>query len=240
MRPVKVTAWLSSPLCGHPPMLDSLLERYMNRHMSAIVASTNGARHARYEHGGYRLVPIPIARQRLGSWLIPLASSPILGAVIDQDVGWVTKMLRADASLTYERRKIPLTNGPFKAYRLPRRIRLVDRVVWFAMAQSDSSAHKSPMSRLRQTLRKIPALGEDVNIGYGNVLRWEVEPHGHDWSWFAPHPSGWQVLMRPLPIGDWIPPGLLGAQPWYGRPCGPYWESGDSGNSGGGKMVRPC
>ncbi len=235
MRSAKVTAWLSSPLCGNPPMLDSLLEWAMGLHMSAIVRSSNGDRHARREHGGHRLIPIPIERVRLGPWLIPRASSPIFAAT-EETVGHVNKRPEFDPAMLDPKalRQVPVASGPYKGYRLPRRVRLVDRVVWFAVAVPRCGKSGGAASHLRSRLKDVRAIGEDTNVGYGQVQRWEVEPVEHDWSWYADAPDG-PVLMRPLPVGEWLPDGLRGSRRSFGRPCGPYFDRVNAC-----EVVTPC
>src|SRR5690606_5223352 len=148
----------------------------------SIMASKNGERHSRFEHVGHRLIPIPIWRERLGPWLVPHASSPIF-VTKTETVGYVNKL--PDFAGGYVKpgalRKVEAASGPFKSYRLPRRLRVVDRIVWFAVARSDSSKGRNRgrgghMSRLRSRLKKIYAIGEDCNIGYGAVDHWDIEP----------------------------------------------------------------
>ncbi len=242
-QPVKVTAWLCSPLAGEPPMLDGLLEFYMLRHMPRIKETSGGHRHMHRSFGGYNCVPIPIARDMVGGWLIPRCSSPIIPTPDSEYTQKFARPMVVDSSLIAERKKLNTSSGPNKSCLLPLRCRLVDRIVWFAVAEHDSSRGRndvrkrgsgSPAARLRHRLKKIGCVGSKVAHGYGEVERWEVDPIDDDWSWFAPSEDG-AVLMRPLPIGDWLPDNLCGSRLDFDRPCGPYHDK-----SHACEVVKPC
>jgi hypothetical protein len=221
-------------------MIDSVLEWVMGIKMGSIMKSRNGERHARFENAGKRLVPIPIWRERIGDWLVPHASSPIFISS-GEYTGHCNKRPDFDRPEVSREslRRVDVAGGSFKAYRLPRRIRVVAKVVWFAVAKGDASKTSRTSSgghvaRLRSRLKGVTAIGEDTNVGYGSVSNWEIEPIDKDMSWFAPNDYG-SVLMRPMPIGNWLPENLIGFQAWHGRPVGPYWDKTTAV-----EIVRPC
>lgn len=245
-EPVKVTAWLSSPLAGEPPMLDGLLEFLMLRHMPRIKETRGGHRHMHHTNGGYPIVPIPIARDPLGDWLIPRCSSPIIPTPSNEWSQRYARPMVTDDSLIGDRKKINTSSGPNKSCLLPVRARLIDRVVWFALAEYDGSKSGTrrdgakrtgggrPSTRVRHRLKKLTAIGGKCAHGYGDVDRWEVDVVDDDWSWFAPSDDG-PVLMRPLPIGDWIPDDTQGARADFDRPCGPYHDKAHAC-----EVFKPC
>lgn len=215
MRPLRITATLSAPLAGDAPMLDALMEFAMSRHLgqSFGLSHANGPGRAEYQPG---LIPVPIARRRVKGfpWPIALASSPIYSSRTD-GVEHFARRFDVDPSLIREdgRRVYQTQSGEFKSYRLPLRLRLCDRVVWFAVGDRKEVRHK---------LKSIRAIGKKISIGYGTVKGWTVEDAADDYSWFAPSDAG-TVLMRPLPTGPHLPHDLVGFRPWYGGIVPPYW-----------------
>lgn len=233
-QPVKVTAWLSSPLAGSPPYLDSLLEWVMSFHLPSIESSSNGARHrvSRRPRGTYILredigkIPLPIRRERFGGLPIPRCSAPILGDVLNDKHDRISKtLIHSCTDLCFEDRVLAQGGGEYKSYHLPLRVRLVDRVVWFA---------EGDPRRIKQRCRAVPAIGKKVSIGYGRVAEWQVERIEEPLSWYAQTESG-TVLMRVLPLCDQLPAELIGYREWYGGCCPPYWQA-DLYR----KCVQPC
>lgn len=228
LRPVKVTAVLSTPIASDPPMLDSLCELAMCGKMRSVIETDRTGRHSfplipagqevPIEHLGK--IPIPIHRERIDGLPIPLCSSPILPRPESDTHGHFHSKFEVEKAYLLkpkERTKIAASGGRFKSFRLPLRLRVVDRIVWFA-------AIKSEPSRLRCLLRKhILAIGKKTTFGYGRVREWIVEPCESDTSWFADSEAG-PVLMRPLPLGDHLPHDLIGSRIDFGAVCGPYWQ----------------
>jgi hypothetical protein len=123
------------------------------------------------------------------------------------------------------RRVFQAGGGEFKGYRLPLRVRAVDRIAWFCVGRGDRNANGrngGGAKEIRRLLREVHAVGKKTGIGYGRVREWAVEPVGEDWSWFAPSDAG-PVLMRPMPACAALPDGLQGFRRWFGAPVPPYW-----------------
>ena len=229
MRPLKVTCYLNSPLASEPPRLDALLEWVMSLKMRTVMESTHGNRHitgtvkARGMPVTPGAIPIPLERRLVDGyqWPIPLCSDPIIGSAID-GVEHFAKRYSAEKSgmlAPSERRIITVSSGPLKSYRLPLRMRPVDRIVWFCGGRTGDRA---PGSGVRKLLRKVFAVGKKTSFGFGQVARWEVELIEDDLSWFAPSESG-TVLMRTLPASARLPKDLVGFKVADGAPVAPYW-----------------
>lgn len=222
MRPLKVTVVLSSALANDPPHLDSLLERLEGERRG----NQDGVSRARpAPEPGW--CDLPLARERLGGFLVARASSPIFTAGTDA-VGYVAKRFpadRADLLAPGHPVSVAVNNGTYKGYRLPVRRRDAGRVVWFCVGDADG---------LRAALAELTGLGSRRGIGAGAVAWIEVEPIKADWSWFAPSEAG-PVLMRPLPVGPWLPEDLVGARRDFGACAAPYWHG-----SRYGEIVTPC
>jgi hypothetical protein len=229
MRPLKVTCWLNSPLAGDPPRLDALLEWVMSCKMRSVLESSNGARHATgtVKACGVPVVPgaipIPLERRRVEGyqWMIPACSDPIIAGAIDGVEHFAKRFSTENSSILAEseRRIIVVSSGPLKSYRLPLRMRPVDRIVWFCAGRSGDRA---PGCEVRKLLRKVFAVGKKTSFGFGQIARWEVELIDEDWSWFAPSEAG-TVLMRTLPASARLPRDLTGFKCAEGAPVAPYW-----------------
>jgi hypothetical protein len=215
VTPVLVTARLAGELAGEPPQLDALLIAARCRfHPSA------GA-HERYDPAPpmNKLPPCGIEREWLGDWLVHRCSSPIVDAPLSdrhERIGQHFPRERATLLAASEQGTIATTNGAQKSMYLPVRKRLIMRVAWFALV------HHTAEFR-RDLKRSVKHLGQDRSRGNGRVAEWTVEIVEADYSWFAPHPQG-TVLMRQLPVGDWLPADLVGAFQEYDACTPPYWH----------------
>lgn len=206
-----VIAHLASPLAGDAPMLDGLLEFEMaqrqglaNKIRRDQPAPPIGAIH------------IPMLIQRLGVWPVPCSSSPIYAAENDRHE-FVAKRLAVEFSeeLAPENRNVvAMGNSVFKSYRIPLRIRSIKQVAWFCQG------HRGPILKL---LKSVKAIGKKRSVGYGRIREWTAEEVPGELHWYAPHESG-QVLMRPLPIGPWLPRELLGFKVDFAGVIAPYWH----------------
>lgn len=233
MRPLKVTCWLNSPLAGDPPRLDALLEWVMSLKLRTVVESSNGEHHRtglpKYRGEPVRpgAIPIPIERRRVSGYPhpIPLCSDPIMSETPVDGVEYFAKRYSAEKSALLaesERRVIAVSTGPFKSYRLPLRIRPVDRIAWFCMGRDRSRNRHSPGAEIRKLLKSVFSVGKKTADGYGQVARWEVEFAGEDHSWFAKSDAG-AVLMRTLPASADLPADLIGFKKSHGAPVAPFW-----------------
>lgn len=220
--PLKITAWLASPLAGNPPQLDALMEWSLSPFEQAFARQqARGNPHFHIDrslpapkHGTIR---IPLYREWLGKHLVARCSNPILPTARVDAVDHINKRIAVEASGLLrddERKVIATTNSWTKSYRLPLRVRAVDRVVWFACGNRRN---------VNKSLQDVQAVGKKVADGYGRVKEWLVEDIDADYSWFAPTESGY-ALMRILPIGDWLPSELVGAKKHFGACCPPYWH----------------
>lgn len=220
--PILLTAWLSSPLAGDPPQLDALLEWSLSPFEDDF---RRGQEAGLTHHKVDRSLPappqgkiaIPIRREWLDKHLVACCSNPILPKPQTETVEYVCKRIsteNAELLATQERKVVSTTNSWTKSYRLPLRIRQVMCVRWFCMGNERN---------LKKALRDVKAIGKKVSDGYGRVKEWVTEPAREDCSWYAPSPSG-LVLMRTLPVGDWLPKDLLGCRRHFGACCPPYWH----------------
>lgn len=250
---IKVTVWLSAPLAGDPPHLDALCEWFMAQHAVSIEWTLplrgNESRHLEIQASPHRglpaplagAIPIPIDRVRVSDTCsIARCSAPIFRTEYEYVERWA-KRLDSNAFLPLLGEDGPQSvdhrAGQTKAYFVPLRLRIVERVVWFCVAHGDrkgtGKSARSPEATLRRILREIPAIGKKIAFGYGRVARWEMERVAEDWSWFAPSRAG-PVLMRSLPV-ELVPAGTVGSRQSYGACCPPYWHPERYG-----EIMEPC
>ena len=228
---LRITAYLSSPLAGEAPHLDSLLEYALTPHL--IGNGTIPREHVQRSGPCYPegTVPIPLARQWVAGRCVARCSSPIIAIPTSETVEYYAKRIgveNAGLLAPSERKIVTTTNSWTKSYRLPLRCRRVDRIAWFATG--------SRREVLRLLTREITAVGKKTSDGYGVVSKWVVDRVDEDWSWFAGIGDGDDVaLMRPLPAGDYLPQNLVGYREGFGACSAPYWHQ-----SRYCPLVSPC
>jgi hypothetical protein len=161
--------------------------------------------------------PIPVARRTLRGIDYYCASNPILCTVYAEYAEKQAKRFDTDtcASLLNEacRSKMLLTSsGPYKSRFVPKRVRVIDRIVWFVRGD------KKEMNKL---LNKTVALGHGRSYGYGHVDGWEYEEQPDDYSIFAPH-EGKRVLMKTVAFE--AAKDSTGYRRSFGGAFPPYWH----------------
>lgn len=211
MSCLKITAHLATPVVGEVPFLDAIIEFEM--------AQREGKAYKIQRHTPpppYGDVHIPVLRKRIGGYLVPCCSAPIYSPMIESVEHFAKRIgtEHADLLAPEKRRIVAMGNSTFKSYRLPLQLRLCDRVVWFA------EAHRRHILKL---LKSVKSLGKKRSYGYGRVREWEAVNVDEDWSWFAEIEHG-PVLMRPLPLCDELPEGLIGWRRDFGAVQPPMWH----------------
>jgi len=210
-----ITAHLGAPLAGDVPRLDALLEAAL------AIFHAKGVPGYKIDRAGpcppQGEIAIALMRHRLGPWHVGACSDPIYPECASEYVEHFTKKLGVEnAGLLHEENRLVVstTNSWTKSYRLPLRIRRIECVSWFAVAQR---------RELLKALNHVEFLGKKRSYGYGLVTRWDATEVSRDYSWYARTKSG-VVLMATLPIGDWLPAGLIGARRTFGGCVPPYWH----------------
>ncbi len=203
---------MATPIAGDPPMLDAILEF----EMSCRLGLANKIRKCDpcYPVGQ---IHIPIMRREIGGVNVAMCSSPIMAPTQDEWVDHYGKQLSVEnASMLAEDKRLVVATGnsTYKSYRLPLRVRRVDKVVWFC---------KGTRRAIKSLLRSVTSLGKKRSQGYGRVARWELEYVDGDSYWFADSDAG-RVLMRPLPQCGELPSDLIGCKQDFGACAAPYWH----------------
>lgn len=225
-RPLLVKARLVGLIANKAPRLDSLLEATLAFHHPKADSGYKIDRSRPAPLQGE--IPIPLRREWLGDWYVARCSDPICGEAVTETVEHVNKRIgveQADLLASSSRLVVSTTNSWTKSYRLPMRISLVNEIRWFAVANR---------RELLCELRRVRSLGKKGSLGYGRVVEWTVDEAKEDLSWFAPTEAG-LLLMATLPVGDWVPKGILGARRSFGGATPPYWHPERFG-----EIVVPC
>lgn len=227
---LKITAHLSSPLAGDDaPHIDSLLVFLASRRCGKDTVP------------GYKVdrkfscpdtsdIAIPILRERVSvefrgrqiDCSLARTSSPILSPHAGEWFEHIAKRLGVEHSgiiSPEERRVVTTTNNWTKSYRLPLRVRRIDKIVWYAVGTR---------RKVLEMVQDVSSLGKKISVGYGLVSKWEVENLGdvpHRWWPLWWHSDAGSVLMRPVPQ-RWsdLPSDLIGAKSFFGACSDPYWH----------------
>lgn len=210
----KVTCFLKSPLAGEPPALDSLLEYEL--------ALRLGMKHSKKLTRNIPLseiekVPIPLTQKTINGKDIYCCSNPILSTALAEwkehhakriDMSIISLMVKEE-----KRRALLVGSGPYKMRFVPCRIRLIEKIVWFA---------RGDRKEMNKLLKKIIAVGYRRNIGYGQIWKWEYEEMEKDFSIFA-NCKGKKVLMKTIPMGKDLR-NTTGFMQSFGGAFPPYWH----------------
>jgi hypothetical protein len=210
----KLTCNLASPLCGNPPILDSILIYEMSLRL--------GAKHSKKLTRATKLkdiddIPIPVAKKALSGIDVYRISNPILGVCYAE---WSDHQAKRFDSclislfLNPEYRKSLLTaSGPYKMRYVPVRVRLIKKISWFI---------RGDRKEINKIIKKIPSLGKYRHYGYGLINSWEWEEQENDYSIFAEN-KGQKILMKTVPTGKHLE-GVKGFSKTFGGAFPPYWH----------------
>lgn len=208
---LKVTCMLQSAIASDVPMLDAVIEGEMAHRLGKGATIQRDQPAPRYGE-----IPVPYLRATFGGMSIPCCSSPIWATAMESVEHFGKRLATEHSSLLSpdKRQMAPMTNGVFKSYRIPLRLRDCGRIVWFIRGER---------REVRKILRDIHSLGKKRSFGYGRVKEWQVENVEQDLSWFAKTDRG-TILMRPLPKCDDLPADLIGFREEFGAAQSPYWH----------------
>lgn len=155
-------------------------------------------------------IEIPVRREPEGRF--HLASFSVVGGWDAHGLRWVNRrfpVAEAQAFGDAKLRRIQITGGPCKSYRLPLHTAWAanDVLTWWVVGNA---------SEIRALLGLVRYLGKRRAVGYGRVARWDVEPC-EAWPGFPVLQDG--QPLRPLPP-DW--PGLVATGTAYHPLSYPY------------------
>jgi hypothetical protein len=210
-----VTAHLISPLCGEPPMIDSLLEYELSLRLGYKMARklTRNVPLSQIEHP-----PIPLAKRTIVGIDFYCSSNPIIGNVFADYTERQSKRFDTDMCVLMiderYRKKLLTSSGPYKSRFVPIRVRVIDTINWIV---------RGDRKEMNKLLKKIIALGTERSYGYGRIGGWEYEEIEDDYSIFAMH-QGKKVLMKTLPIEVVKAADATGYRNSFGGAFPPYWH----------------
>lgn len=206
MTPIRVEARLTGGIClpGGPIALDALL-MWAESQRRALPPPASASDCTEME--------IPLAKSACGRvWLASFGAYEI----DEREVDWTNRRFplpEAQEMGDKSMRRVMLSAGPSKSYRLPReRLHLVDdRIAWWAVGDADA---------VRDLLGEVSYLGKRRAVGLGKVLGWTVELC-EAWDGFPVLRDGHPLRSLPL---DW--PGVSSeAERAYAVLRPPYWDN---------------
>lgn len=204
MTPLRVQARLLGAIClpNGPLALDGLLT-WAEASRRGLPPPANA--------GDCTSLPIPLAQER-GIWLASFGAYE----VDEREGDWTNRRFplpEAQDMGDVKMRRVMLSAGPSKSYRLPReRLHLTDDIVtWWAIGDADP---------VRDLLGEVNYLGKRRAVGLGKVREWIVEPCD-SWEGFPVLRDG--MPLRSLPL-DW-PSVSVDAERAYAVLQPPYWDN---------------
>lgn len=204
MTPLRVEARLLGGIClpNGPLALDALLT-WVEAQRRELPPPASA--------GDCTDLPIPLAQER-GIWLASFGVCELEESERD----WTNRRFPLPEAQDLggpKLKRVMLSAGPSKSYRLPReRMHLVDdRIAWWALGEADA---------VRSMLAEVNYLGKRRGVGLGKVRQWTVESCG-SWEGFPVLRDG--APLRSLPL-DW--PGVSSdAERAYAVLRPPYWDN---------------
>ena len=204
MEPLRIRAYMRTPVIGDRwlPLDGILLFQTVRRQQGGLPAATLAG-----EANSGVFIPIPVAMEMPGTrdWFWKCSWAQWSDDVEGQD-HWAK---RFDVGLAYmldrgQRKRIPISRGRYKAYRMPVFYRATRWIDWYCVGDWE---------RIEELLSTVTHLGKKRVQGWGRVLRWEVIPWERDCSVEC---DG--KLMRGVPVSMGLRSGTVaryGLRPSY-------------------------
>ena len=225
-EPLKITAWLQCGVVSDAYLpIDAIL--YYQVYREAYGPETITLPGA--NNSGVESVPVPLQRRglpydgfRYGDgaplyqgqeerfhvrnrdvpWYYAASFAQWGGAVAEGQDHWNKRFDQSLADLVDfggKRGKVIVEQGVYKAYHMPVWYRHALSVHWHVVGDGEA---------IGRLLSCTTHIGKKHAQGWGSVLRWRVEPWGHDWSVYGEHGQ----LLRAIPAATGI---LTGYRPSY-------------------------
>lgn len=190
MQSLKVTAHLSSPIAvydDYSPAIDSLLEWLLLDRLNLI--SPNPTPEQVDSTREIIEAQLPLERGSInGEWYWQ-ASSPCYIIQIEQADRYRKRWEPGqDGCIDWGKRKAKwnTSEGAEKSYDLPLYLRSTPIMTWYVVGDR---------AVILDLLQDCRGLGKKRSYGYGQITKWDVEPHEDDWHLWR---DG--QLMRSIPI----------------------------------------
>jgi len=211
----KVICELCSPLCEDAPQLDALLCNELIFKQRLCIFGKKLSRGDPISE--FKEPRIPLRSIRYNNMPIYFSSNPIYICNYEfrEDFCYHFESELFFLLLNMERKSISATSGIYKDRRIPIRLKLVKKIVWFCCGTKNS---------VLEILQNISSIGTKRKQGFGIVLKWEVEDVEKDYSFFIKKDNK-RILMRNMPK-DLIEDDVIGYTIKYGAVSPPYWHPG--------------
>ena len=192
MQPIKITAHLSTNLAvmeDYSPALESILE--------AVWLDMRGLLRATPDPNNLYYPELPFAKSDFFGqdyWMVSAPHYLYLGESVEFVVKrWQGENEGHPVEWGKTNKKIQTDGGKYKSLRKPVFTRMVPSIGWYAVGDAQ---------QCEAMLQFVTSVGAYRAAGYGQVLRWEVEPVVEDWHFLK---NG--GLMRPVPLAA-LPDGV--------------------------------
>lgn len=209
----KIICELSSPLCGNAPMLDALLCSEMifkQRLCSPGEKLTKSDPISKFKEPR-----IPLRSIRYNNIPLYFVSSPIFICNYEfrEDFCYHFEPELSFLLSNLEKKSISSTSGIYKDRRLPVRLQIIKKIVWFCSGTKNSTL---------DILQNIPSIGTKRKQGFGVVYKWSAVDTDKDYSFYVEEKDK-RILMRMIPE-SMVENDMIGYTINYGAVSHPYWH----------------
>ena len=208
----KLTIHMIAPISEKPPMLEALLMWELSRRLG--LCKEDLTRDTLL--CDVRELGIPICKKTISGIDVFQCSNPIYKAEYEYHEHQAKRFECDKMALLLdpqERKTLLVASGPYKMRFAPVRTMLIPKVVYF---------FRGDKYEVNKLLKGVSFIGKLRNIGYGRISHFEFEQTEQNLSIFADDDSGYQVLMRTIPLVD--DKTIKGAFESYGACRPPYWH----------------
>lgn len=186
MNPLKVTAYLSSPIAVYDDWSPSLEAVVMYAILlKAGLADTNPAAEDVKKKSKFIRDNMPIKENgELGYYF---CSAPIYNYLSEDTSSYRKRWEPNNKYINWGKRKASFSGseGSEKNYDLPLYLRTTPQIEWYCLGDK---------AKLEKIFPDISTLGKKRSQGYGQVYKWEAEEISENWSLIKDN-----KLMKPLP-----------------------------------------
>jgi len=193
MEPLKITASLATAIAtydDYSPSLDSLVEWLILDRLN--LCSPNPTSEQVEATQAIVDERMPLQKAEIGGEWYWATSSPCYQIINEQQdrfrKRWQPGTDSPEPNWGKRRAKWSGSEGAEKSYDLPLYLRSTPAITWYCVGD---------LNAIFDLLSACSGIGKKRSYGSGQIIKWEVEPHEHDWHLWR---DG--ALMRPIPITE--------------------------------------
>jgi hypothetical protein len=209
----KIICELCSPLCKEAPYLDALLYNELIFKQGLCKQGEKLNRGSSIDK--IKEIRMPLRSVRFNDIPIYFCSNSIYICDYEfrEDFTYHIEPELAFLLTDKERKSISGSSGIYKDRRLPIRLKLVNKIVWFCCGTKNS---------VLEILQNIKSIGSLRKQGFGVVSEWQAQDIENDYSFYIEKDNK-KILMKSVPE-DLVDKNTIGYSIGYGAFSPPYWH----------------